>query len=108
MKFLLLLLSICILSCDYGSFDKDKRQIMAKDAVRGQLPQHSRNFDITGFREDTLDRLPGSNFDRPLGYTLNYEYTDSTGQLQTKQATVVFTPDGHSVIKTSVNPKSNQ
>jgi len=108
MKFLLLFLSIYILSCDYGSFDKDKRQIMAKDAVRQQLPRHSRNFDITAFREDTLHNLPDSNFDRPLGYTLNYEYTDSTGQLQTKQATVVFTPEGHSVIKTISNSKSNQ
>ena len=104
MKYLFIFLSICIISCDYGSFDKDKRQIMAKDAVREQLPRRSRNFDVTAFREDTLNGFPDSDFKRPIGYSLDYQFTDSTGQLQTRNATVVFTPDGHSIVKVNSQP----
>ena len=104
MKFLFLFLSIRIFSCDYGSFDKDKRQIMAKDAVREQLPRRSKNFDVTAFREDTLNAFADSDFKRPIGYSLDYQFTDSTGQIQTKKAIVVFTPDGHSIVKVNSQP----
>lgn len=100
MRYTILLLVVLLASCDYGSFDKDKRQIMAKDYIRSQLPSHSHDFDITAFREDTLNDSPDSNFKRPIAYTLNYSYTDSTGVLQTKTATVLFTPNGHSIIST--------
>lgn len=100
MRYTLLLLIILLAGCDYGSFDKDKRQIMAKDFVRRHLPPRSRDFDVTGFREDTLKNYPDSNLKRPIGYTLNYQYTDSTGQLLQKTITMIFAPDGHSIVNT--------
>lgn len=102
MRYLIILLAIFFIGCDYGSFDKDKRQIMAKDYVHWHLPPHSTDFDVTSFREDTLNNMPDSNFKRPIGYMLEYHYTDSTRQIQQKRATVLFTPDGHSII-TSIN-----
>jgi hypothetical protein len=91
-------------SCDYGSFDKDKRQIMAKDYVRWHLPPHSTDFDVISFKEDTLNNMIDSNFKRPIAYTLSYHFTDSTNHIQQKTSTVLFTPDGHSIISTINQP----
>jgi hypothetical protein len=102
MRYIIIFLLLFLASCDYGSFDKDKRQIMAKDYVGWHLPPHSTDFDVTSFREDTLNNMLDSNFKRPIGYTLDYYYTDSAKQVQQKKATVLFTPDGHSII-TSIN-----
>ncbi len=95
---LLIIYLLPLFSCDSGSFDKDKRQIIAKDVLRSHLPHHSKDFDVTGFREDTLSSWQESFFEHPIQYTLDYKYTDSTGAMQHKTGTVVFTPDGHSVI----------
>ena len=104
MRYVFILLVVFFTGCDYGSFDKDKRQIMAKDFIRRHLPAHSKDFDITAFREDTLSNQLDSNFKRPIGYTLDYHFTDSTGQVQGKKSTVLFTPDGHSIITTINQP----
>jgi hypothetical protein len=104
MRYFIILFVIFFASCDYGSFDKDKRQIMAKDYIHWHLPPHSTDFDVTTFREDTLNNMPDSNFKRPIGYTLNYHFTDSTGHIQDKTETVLFTPDGHSIITTINQP----
>lgn len=98
MRYFIILFVIFFTSCDYGSFDKDKRQIMAKDYVRWHLPPHSTDFDVTSFREDTSNNMLDSNFKRPIGYTLDYHFTDSSKQVQEKRVTVLFTPDGHSII----------
>jgi hypothetical protein len=102
MRYTIILLVLFFASCDYGSFDKDKRQIMAKDYIHWHLPPHTIDFDVTSFKEDTLNNMLDSNFKRPIGYTLEYRFTDSTKQVQQKKATVLFTPDGHSII-TSIN-----
>ncbi|HWI89949.1 MAG TPA: hypothetical protein VNT20_01690 [Flavisolibacter sp.] len=104
MRYTILLFVLIFASCDYGSFDKDKRQIMAKDYIRWHLPKHSTEFDVTSFKEDTLNNMIDSNFKRPIGYTINYRFTDSLNHIQQKTATVLFTPDGHSIISTIHQP----
>ena len=104
MRYFIILVLIFLASCDYGSFDKDKRQIMAKDYVRWNLPPHSTDFDITSFSEDTLSSMLDSNFKRPIRYTLVYHFTDSTKNVLQKKATILFTPDGHSIITTINQP----
>lgn len=104
MRYIILLSVLFFSSCDYGSFDKDKRQIMAKDYVRWHLPLHSTDFDITSFKEDTINYMLDSNFKRPIAYTLNYHFTDSTDHIEQRTTTVLFTPDGHSLISTINQP----
>lgn len=104
MRYIILLSVLFFESCDYGSFDKDKRQIMAKDYIRWHLPPHSTNFDVTSFREDTMNNMLDSNFKRPIAYTLHYHFTDSTDHIQERTSAVLFTPDGHSIITTINQP----
>lgn len=77
---------------------------MAKDHVRWNLPPHSKDFDITSFREDTLNNQLDSNFKRPIAYRLEYHFTDSTDHVQEKITTVLFTPDGRSIITAIIQP----
>ena len=93
-------LFLFIFSCDSGSFDKDKRQIMAKDVLRAGLPPRAKNFDVLSFKEDTLSAWKDSAFRHPIRYTIAYRYTDSAGAVQEKKGAVVFAPDGHSIIST--------
>ena len=104
MRYLILFSFVFFSSCDYGSFDKDKRQIMAKDYVHWHLPPHSFDFDVNSFKEDTLNNMLDSNFKRPIAYTIDYHFTDSLNTVQQKTATVLFTPDGHSIITTINQP----
>lgn len=104
MRYLFILFIVSLASCDYGSFDKDKRQMMAKDYVEWHLPAHATDFDITAFREDTINNMIDSNFKHALAYTLDYKFTDSTHQVQQKKSTVLFTPDGHSIITAISQP----
>ncbi len=103
MKFTsLFLLTIIIFSCENQSFDSDKRQLIAKDEIRGKL-HGIQFFDITGFKEDTL-QWTDSTFKNPIRYRLNVAYRDSAGVLQNKEGFVVFTPDGKSVISSQITP----
>jgi penicillin V acylase-like amidase (Ntn superfamily) len=102
MRYLLFASVLIFTRCDYGSFDKDKRQIMAKDYVEWHLPPHATEFDITAFHEDTVSDGIDSNFKHSLAYNLSYHFTDSSHQVQQKRTTVLFTPDGHSII-TAIN-----
>ena len=104
MRYLIIISILFFSSCDYGSFDKDKRQIMAKDYVHWHLPSHSFDFDVNSFKEDTLNNMLDSNFKRPIAYTIDYHFTDSLNTVQQKTATVLFTPDGHSIITTINQP----
>lgn len=91
-------------SCETAAFEKDKRQIAAKDAIREKLPR-ARNFDILHFREDTLSEWTDTLFKRPIRYTFDFIYTDSTGAVQNKTGIVLFTPDGRSMITAQItNP----
>lgn len=103
MKYIFLFLpAIIILSCENHSFDSDKRQLMAKDEIRGKL-MGVQSFDITDFKEDTLKDWKDSSYKNPIRYSLNIVYKDSTGSLQNKEAFVVFTPDGQSVVTSQIS-----
>jgi hypothetical protein len=97
-----IVLFFVLYSCDDHRFDKDKRQIMAKDEIRYKL-RRARSFDITGFKEDTLTVYPDSLFKRPIRYTLDFVYQDSNKVLQKKKGVVIFTPDGRSIISSNID-----
>ena len=98
----LCLFAMSIFSCENHSFDSDKRQLMAKDEIRGKLVG-IKSFDITGFKEDTLQEEKGATFKNPIQYTLHIVYEDSTGVLQNKEGLVLFTSDGKSVISSRIS-----
>ena len=96
-----------LLSCENHNFDGDKRQIIAKDAVRWTLvPPGARNFDVVHFREDTLASWTDTTIKRPLRYTIDFVYTDSTGAVQNKTGEVIFTPDGRSMLTAQLSPST--
>src|SRR5438270_3332797 len=98
MRYILFLAGLVVLSaCENPRFDQDKRQIMAKDVLRRSIGR-GRGFDITAFREDTLDSWTDTLVKRPIQYTLDFYYTDSAGTFHNKRGAVVFTPAGKSVI----------
>jgi hypothetical protein len=98
MKYLVLLLTVFVfLSCENHAFDRDKRQILAKDEVR-RLMQGNRSITITGFREDTLPNWPDSIFRHPIRYTLDFKYNDSTGAVKNKEGVIIFSQQGNAII----------
>lgn len=99
---LLVFLLFMFFSCENPRFDKDKRQLIAKDEIRNKL-QRARSFDITGFKEDTLSNFPDTTFKRPIRYILDFVYKDSNNVLQKKKGIVIFTPDGNSIISTIID-----
>ncbi|MCW3113768.1 MAG: hypothetical protein JWR18_2164 [Segetibacter sp.] len=100
MRYLFLLLVILV-SCENRSFESDKRQLIAKDQIRRKL-HGAHSFDITAFKQDTLQSYSDTTLKYPLRYTLDFVYTDSSGQVQNKKGIVLFTPDGKSVLKTQI------
>lgn len=99
---ILVLLTIVIFGCENNSFDSDKRQLAAKDAIREKLGNiHA--FDIKDFKEDTLNGPESSAFKNVIRYNLHVVYKDSTEAMQDKEASVIFTPDGKSVISSQIN-----
>ncbi|MGZ3837653.1 MAG: hypothetical protein ACXVMS_12070 [Flavisolibacter sp.] len=102
--FILICFPLLVASCEAASFEGDKRQIAAKNAVRAQLPPGARFFDIGGFREDTLS-TPDSTFKRPIQYSLDFVYTDSTGTVRQQTARVLFAPDGRSLVETAITDR---
>jgi hypothetical protein len=101
MRYLLFLLLLISVGCESHSFDSDKRQIVAKDQIRRKL-RKARFFDITGYKQDTLETYPDTLVKRPLRYGLDFVYTDSLGQVQKKKGVVLFTPDGKSVLTSQI------
>lgn len=103
MKYIcLFILIIIIFSCENNSFDRDKRQLVAKNEIREKLG-NIQSFDITGFKEDTLHDYNDAAFQDAIRYKLNVAYKDSAGRLQNKEAFVIFTPDGKSLINAQIN-----
>ena len=99
-----LLLISAASSCDNHRFDSDKRQIIAKDQIRSELKK-VRNFDVTGFSEDTINNFSDSNFKKVIRYSLDIQYTDSNKNFQEKKGIVFFTPDGNAIISTQIVEK---
>jgi hypothetical protein len=102
MRYTFLFFLLLLFSCESSSFDKDKRQIAAKDAIRDQLPRASRQFEVIRFREDTLPAWRDTIFNQPIRYTLDFRYKDSTETVQQRRGYVVFTPDGKSIIQSRI------
>ena len=103
MKHIMLLFSVIfVFSCENNSFDKDKRQLIAKREIREKLPD-IQSFDLKSFKEDTLHNWKDSLFKDPIRYSFDVEYTDPAGIVQNKQAFVLFTSDGKSVITSQIN-----
>lgn len=101
MKYLPLLLLIALAACETHSFERDKRQVIAKDEIRRQL-RGFRGYTITNFREDTLKTWTDSVILHPIRYTLDFVYNDSVGNAQNKKAVVIFTPEGNAILQSKI------
>ena len=102
--FLLIFFASILFSCENHRFDSDKRQITAKDAIQNKLHK-VRAFDVTGFKEDTVEVQNDSNFKKQILYSLDIEYLDSNKVLQKKKGIVMFAPDGQSVINSKITDR---
>ncbi len=100
----LILLVTGFFSCENHRYDSDKRQIMAKNEIESKL-RRDRSFDITGFNEEIVQNAPDTNFKKQIKYTLDFVYIDSNKNFQQKRGTIMFTPDGFSVISTKITDR---
>lgn len=91
-------------SCETHNYDRDKRQIMAKDEIRSKLHK-IRDYNITAFREDTVDANDDAGLKKEIRYRIDFQYTDSNNVLQKKTGDVFFTPEGSSIIYSTISDK---
>ncbi|HSV09691.1 MAG TPA: hypothetical protein VLI68_02910 [Hanamia sp.] len=99
--FLFIIFASLFFSCENHRFDSDKRQIAAKNEIRNKL-EYPRAFDVTGFKEDTVESQNESDFKKQIRYSLDVEYFDSNKVLQKKKGIVMFSPDGQSIITSKI------
>jgi hypothetical protein len=102
--FFFVLLLPLFFSCENHRFDSDKRQIMAKDAILHHLSK-AKSFNVTGFKEDTVDLSDDPDFKKQIRYTLDIEYIDSNKVFQQKKGIVMFTPNGKSIINSKITDR---
>lgn len=102
--FLFIFFASFFFSCENHRFDSDKRQIIAKDAIQNKL-HRARSFDVTDFKEDTVEVQNDSNFKKQIRYSLDIEYLDSNKVLQKKKGIVMFAPDGQSIINSKITDR---
>lgn len=74
---------------------------MAKDEIQDKLHKAT-SFDITFFKEDTVQLTNDLGFKKVIRYTLNIQYLDSSRVFQKKKGIVLFTPDGKSIISSKI------
>jgi hypothetical protein len=91
-------------ACESANFDSDKRQIMAKDEIRSKL-QKIHEYDITAFREDTVEAGANDYFKKLIRYRLSVQFIDSNNVQQKKTGDVFFTPDGKSIIRSTISDR---
>ncbi len=101
MRITLFLLAIVFYSCENHSFDRDQRQIIAKNEFRKML-HHNPTLDVISFNEDTLSSYPDTSFKQPIRYTINFSYKDSSGNRLSKTGEVIFTPNGNSILSSHI------
>ena len=102
-KIALTFLVLILFSCETNRFDSDKRQIMAKDAIRSHLKDAARSsFTVTGFKEDTLFNYADTLIKKPIQYTLYFTQKDSTGHLLQHTGVTLFTNKGNSLISSNI------
>jgi hypothetical protein len=104
-RLLLLFLALQLCRCETSSFDKDKRQIAAKNEIKALLPPASRSFDIINFREDTITTGQDSTLKTSIRYSLDFIYKDSAGVSQERTGHVLFTPDGKSILGSNITKR---
>ena len=104
MKYLLSLFLLSLAACETHSFERDNRQIIAKDEIRRQL-RGFRGYSITNFKEDTLQSWTDSVVIHPIRYTLDFVYNDSIGNPQYKNAIVIFTPEGNAILRSEIKDR---
>lgn len=75
-------------SCENHRFDSDKRQILAKDAIRNQLHK-VQDFNVIHFNEDTV-QTADSNFKKQIQYSMDIVFSDSNKVFHQQKATVWF------------------
>lgn len=102
--FLFVVVAPAFFSCETHKFDSDKRQIMAKDEIHSKLHK-AREYDITGFKEDTIEVTDNPDFKKEIRYQMSFEYVDSNNVLQKKSGDVFFTPDGSSIINSKITDR---
>ena len=92
---------VCFLfcRCENSSWNQDKRQMAAKDEIMARLPGTPKDFDITGFGEDTVSEGRWYGRSGVIQYHLDFSYKDSSGTIQQRTGRVLFTPDGKSVLE---------
>ncbi len=101
MKYLPLVFLLALAACETHSFDRDKRQIIAKDEIR-RLLRGFHGYSITNFKEDTLQTWTDSVIIHPIRYTLNFVYNDSVGNAQNSKAVVIFMPEGNAILRSEI------
>ena len=100
----LVFMMMIVISCDANNFMADKRQILAKDAVREKIGRVT-NFDIEAFRQDTLKTFTDSNIIHPIQYTLDIVFKDSSNTVRQKKGIVLFTPSANQVISCTITDR---
>jgi hypothetical protein len=95
---------LTLFSCHPMGFDSDERQLVAKDVIRKQIGR-AESFDIVGFRQDTVANWHDTTMSRPLSYTLDIVYADSSGRLQSKRGVVIFPSSGSTVLSSSIQDR---
>lgn len=103
MKIALAVMVLILCSCETNRFDSDKRQIIAKDAIRSDLKGAARSsFTVTGFKEDTLFTYADTLIKKPIRYTLYFTQKDSTGKLLQRTGVALFANKGNSLISSNI------
>ena len=88
-------------SCQSRGFERDQRQLIAKDLVLQKVTEQS-GLRMLHFREDTLDTPADTLFKKTIQYTLFFSYKDSMNQLKNGKGEVVFDPTGRAVLRSEV------
>ncbi len=87
--------------CQSRGFERDQRQLIAKDLVLQKVPERN-GIRMLHFREDTLNTPVDTLFQKPIQYTLFFSYKDSMDQLKNGKGVVVFDPAGRAVLRSEV------
>jgi hypothetical protein len=104
--FFVLFLGFILISCSYSGFDKDERQIIVRNEIRKQMPPGS-SFDLTWFREDTLDYSYDSVYQHPIRYMVEANFRHFNGHEGKYRVWTLFTQDGKSILGTEIQDSNS-
>ena len=104
--FYLLFLGLILISCGNKSFDKDARQIIVRNEIRKQMTPGS-SFDLTWFKEDTLDFSYDSVYRKPIRYIVEANFRHFNGHEGKYRVWTLFTQDGKSILGTEIQDSNS-